>query len=304
MSRPLRPIGAGLSYHINARGNNRADTFLDDLDRLRFLEILAEVVSEFELDSWLYCLMSNHYHLVVRTRQPNLSLAVAYLNGTYARWWNKRHRRVGHMFQGRFKGQVVETGVYLVRLCRYVLLNPVRRNLCAHPADWPWSSYHALAGTRSSDCVDVESLLRQVDRENPEGARARLLDYVEPESDPEIAAFIRSDRRVIGTEAFASQFRALARAASKEVPARERRLGTPSLVDILADAVRRGDGLPGGVRRAHEASYTVSDIARSAGLARATVQRIVDGHPRVRRRPGTRRPSNTDLALADTQTQT
>jgi putative transposase len=279
-----------------ARGNNRMPIFLDDLDYVRFLEILGKTISKYEINAWLVCPMPNHFHLVFRTRQPNLSLAVGYLNGTYARWWNTRHGRVGHMFQGRFKAQVVEATVYLVRLCRYILLNPVRAGLCAHPDEWPWSSYHALAGTTSSDGVDVESLLCQVDRENPERARARLLDYVEPESDPDIAAFIRSDRRVIGSDTFAAQFRSVARRAPKEVPVRDRRVGTSALVEILADAVRRGEGLPGGVRRAHEASYSVSDIARCAGLARDTVQRIVNGRVRAARSPGTRRPSNADLA--------
>ena len=268
-----------------ARGNNKMAIFLDELDRLRFLSILAEVVLQFEIDSWLFCLMPNHFHLVFRTRRPNLSFAVKHLNGTYAQWWNKRHRRVGHIFQGRFKAQVVEASVYLVRLCRYVLLNPVRSGLCSHPAEWPWSSYRMLAGTTSSDCVDVGSLLRRVDEQNPEAVRARLLDYVAPDSDPEIAAFVRNDRRVIGTEAYAAQFRSLARVAAKEVPARDRRIGIPPLTGILADAVRRGEGLPGGVRRAHEARYSVTAIVECAGMSRDTVQRILDGRPRVRKRP-------------------
>jgi putative transposase len=279
-----------------ARGNNKMPIFLDDLDRARFLEMLEAIVSTYEIDLWLFCLMENHYHLVFRTRRPNLSLAVGCLNGRYARWWNKRHHRVGHMFQGRFKAQIVEASVYLVRLCRYVLLNPVRAGLCSHPAQWPWSSYRMLAGTTSSGGVDVESLLRQVDGEDPEIARARLLDFVEPDADPEIGAFIRSDRRVIGTHAYAARFRAIARAAPKEVPARDRRVGTPGLVEILADAVRRGEGLPGGVRLAHAASYSVSDIAECAGLARGTVQRMVDGRSGGRRMPGTPPRSNADLA--------
>lgn len=304
MSRPLRFQSAGLIYHVMARGNNKMPIFLDDLDYVRFLEILRDVVFKYELDFWHVCPMPNHFHLVFRTRRPNLSLAMASLNGKYAQWWNKRHSRVGHIFQGRFKAQVVEAAVYLVRLCRYVLLNPVRAGLCSHPAEWPWSSYRMLTGTTSCDWVDVESLLRQIDSENPEEARGRLLDYVEPESDPDIAAFIRSDRRVIGSDAFAAQFRSVARAAPKEVPARDRRVGTPGLVEILADAVRRGEGLPSGVRQAHDASYSMTDIAACAGLSRNTVQRIVGGRPCARRRPGTRRSSKTDLTPGDEQTQT
>jgi putative transposase len=304
MSRPLRIVGAGLVYHVVSRGNNKMDIFLDALDSARFLQILAEVVERFDVEVWLFCLMSNHFHLVTRTRQPNLSHAMKHLNGEYARWWNKRHRRVGHLVQGRFKAQIVETSVYLVRLCRYVLLNPVRRGLCAHPGDWPWSSYAMLAGTTPPGCVNVGALLARVDAEHGEAARGRLLDYVEPEADPDIAAFIRSDRRIIGTDAFAAQFRAAARAAAKEVPLREHRIGLPGLIDILADAVRRGDGLPGGVTRAHAAHYPVTEIARCAGLSRNTVQRILDGRPRRRRRPGTGRTTNADLTPEGQQTQT
>ena len=295
MSRPLRPQGADLIYHVMARGNNKMAIFLDDLDYARFLAILADVVSTFEIDCWVFCEMPNHSHLVIRTRRPNLSLAIGRLNGTYAQWWNKGHRRVGHIYQGRFKAQVVEASVYLVRLCRYVLLNPVRAGLCRHPKDWKWSSYHMLAGRTTSPCVQVESLLRHVDPEDIEAARARLIDYVDPEADPDIATFIRSDHRVIGTQPFAAQFRDRAGAASTEVPARDRRVGTPSLVEILADAVRQGEGLPGGIRRAHRgAHYSLTEIARCAGVSRETVQRIAQG-PRRRNRPGTQRPPTTDL---------
>lgn len=296
MSRPLRFQAAGLIYHVIARGNNRMAIFLDDLDYARFLEMLADVVAKFEIDSWVLCLMPNHYHLVLRTRRPNLSLAIRHLNGSYAQWWNKRHAHVGHVFQGRFKAQIVEASVYLVRLCRYVLLNPVRKGLCAHPEEWRWSSYKMLVGTASSPCVDVESLLRRVDEGDMEAVRRRLLDYVDPEADPDIAAFIRSDRRVIGTRAFAEQFRQRARAASKEVPVRDRRVGTPALVDILAEAVLQGDGLPEAVRRAHQtAGYSFAEIARCAGLSEKTVAKMTDARAPMQRRPGTRRRRIADL---------
>ncbi len=285
MSRPLRIQGPGLIYHVMARGNNRMPIFLDELDYERFLEILGHVVSRFEIDSWVFCVMPNHYHLVLRTRHANLSRAIRHLDGTYAQSWNKRHAHVGHVFQARFKAQVVEASAYLVRVCRYVLLNPVRAGLCADSGAWPWSSYKMLASRTLSPCVDVESLLRRVDESDIEAARARLLDYCHPAADPDIASFIRTDRRVIGSEKFCSQFHC--RALPREVPARERRLGTPALVDILADAVRRGQGLPGGIRRAHSsAGYSLTDIARCAGVSRETVSRIVNGRRRRHNRPG------------------
>ena len=304
MSRPIRFQGAGLVYHVMARGNNKMAIFLDDLDHARFLEMLADVVAEFEIDLWLYCDMPNHFHLVLRTRRPNLSLAMRHLNGRYAQWWNKRHAHIGHVFQGRFKAQVVETSVYLVRLCRYVLLNPVRAGLCSHPRDWPWSSYRNLVSGHSSAHVDVESLLRHVG-EDIASVRERLIAYVNPEADPEMAAFIRSDRRVIGTPAFAEQFREEARTASPEVPRKERRTGSPSLSAILAAAIRDGDGLAAGVRRAVESGgYGFSEIARCSGLSENTVARMAGSRRLVRRRPGTRKRRIGDLAPEPGGTET
>jgi putative transposase len=292
-------------YHVMARGNNKMVIFLDDLDRARFLEMLAKVVAAFEIDLWVFCLMTNHYHLVLRTRRANLSLAMRDLNGNYAQWWNKRHAHVGHVFQGRFKAQIVEASVYLVRLCRYVLLNPVRKGLCAHPEEWRWNSYTMLAGRASSSLVDVDSLLRRVDEGDMEAVRKRLLDYVDPEADPDIAAFIRSDRRVIGTPAFAEQFRQQARGASKEVPLRERRVGTPTLAEILAEAVLQGNGLPEAVRRAHQtAGYSFAEIARCAGLSEKSVAKIANSAATIQRRPGTRRRRIADLTPERGATQT
>lgn len=276
-----------------ARGNNKMAIFLDERDYARFLEILSEVVPDFAIDCWVFCVMPNHYHLVLRTRCANLSLAIRHLNGTYAQWWNRRHGHVGHVFQGRFKAQVVETSVYLWRLCRYVLLNPVRAALCREPGGWPWSSFHALTG-RTTSCVDIDSLLGMLDDGAGRDLHAALVDSIDRADDLEMTAFIRGDRRVIGTDGFAAQFRTRARAASKEVPARERRIGTPSLTEILAEAVREGAGLPGGIRRAHEsAGYALSDIARCAGLSPKAVSRILRGHES--RRPGTRLRPTLDL---------
>jgi REP element-mobilizing transposase RayT len=277
MSRPIRFQGAGLSYHVMTRGNNKMRIFLDDLDYAQFLGILGTVVEDYELDSWLFCVMPNHFHLVFRTRLPNLSLAMQQLNGTYAQWWNKRHARVGHIYQGRFKAQIIEECTYLLRLCRYVLMNPVRASLVAHPWEWRWSSYHALAGTEQG-CVDVPSLLRAIDPDTGETVRARLLEYVDHYADDEIANFLRRDRRVIGSEEFAARFKARARRASIEVPSRERQIGTEPLAQLLAAALQRGDGIHGGIRDAHAALYRMEDIATCAGVSLRTVQRVIGQH--------------------------
>jgi putative transposase len=280
MSRPLRFQGAGRIYHVMSRGNNKMQIYLDDLDYSRFLAILDDARERYELDMWLHCLMPNHYHLVLRTRRANLSLAIAHVNGTYGQWWNKRHRRVGHVYQGRFKAQVVEACTYLVRLCRYVLMNPVRSHLVSAPWRWKWSSYHALTGTGATG-IDVESLLTAIDPDQ-RVARTRLLEYVNGYSDDEMAALVRRDHRVIGSDEFAKQFAAEARRGSSEVPMRERRTGTAALVTLLADAVGRGAGLQAGAIEAYLAKYPIEAIAECAGLSPRSVQRLIDAHGTTR----------------------
>ncbi|MGB2875505.1 MAG: transposase [Gaiellaceae bacterium] len=133
----------GATYHVIVRGNARRWIFEDDHDRLGFFELLAGVLERYGWLLYAYCLMSNHYHLVVETPLANLSLGMRQLNGRYARRFNLRRQLEGHVFQARFRSILVENEPYLLELCRYVVLNPVRAALCEHPADWAWSSYNA-----------------------------------------------------------------------------------------------------------------------------------------------------------------
>ena len=116
----------GLTYHVTARGTGRMTIYRDDRDRRTFLHLLAAIVAPYRLHCLAYCLMDNHYHLVATTLDANLSRAIKHLNGTYAQWWNHRHGRPGHVFQGRFGAQVIEDDLYLLAACRYVVRNPVR----------------------------------------------------------------------------------------------------------------------------------------------------------------------------------
>ena len=276
MARPLRVQEAGLTYHVMSRGNAKMKIFVDDLDYARFLEIYAEAVDRYELDGLVMCLMPNHSHLVFRTRLANLSTAMHFVNGKYTQWWNRRHRRVGHVLQGRFKGQIVETGVYLRRLCGYVLRNPLRANLVAHPSQWPWSSYSALARNESTATTRLDALARALDPDMAPSCVALLLDSVDPDGEAEMADFVRNDRRIIGTDAFATRFRARAMKASREVPLRERRIGSPSLPMLLAESIQRGERLDGGVRTAAAAGHSLTEIAQCAGLSPRTVAKLVN----------------------------
>ncbi len=146
MARPLRIEFPGAVYHVTSRGDRREAVFVDDADRLGFLDVLSLGLARFDAQVLAYCLMGNHYHLVVFTRQANLSLLMRHLNGVYTQHFNRRHRVVGHLLQGRFKGILVDREADLLELCRYVELNPVRASLTETAGGWAWSSYRAHVG--------------------------------------------------------------------------------------------------------------------------------------------------------------
>ncbi|HXV35106.1 MAG TPA: transposase [Gaiellaceae bacterium] len=146
MPRRPREQAPGGIYHVTSRGNRGQATFVADNDRVRFLGLLEAVSRKASWTVHAYCLMQNHYHLVVEIGEPTLSSGLQRLNGAYAQAFNRRHGYIGHLFQGRFHSVRVETDPHLLELARYLPLNPVRARLCDDPADWPWSSYRATLG--------------------------------------------------------------------------------------------------------------------------------------------------------------
>ena len=146
MSRPLRLEFAGALYHVTARGNAREDIFRDDEDRATFLDLLGREIAQQRWRLYAYCLMGNHYHLLIETPEPNLTRGMQRLNQVYTQRFNRRHRRVGHVLQGRYKAIVVDKDSYFKELIRYVVLNPVRAKMVRLPERWEWSSYRATAG--------------------------------------------------------------------------------------------------------------------------------------------------------------
>lgn len=147
MSRPLRLEFPNALYHVTSRGNRREAIYEDDEDRSAFLRILETVIADY---NWLchgYCLMDNHYHLIIETPDGNLSQGMRQLNGVYTQASNRRHGLSGHLFQGRYKAILVNKDHYLLELSRYVVLNPLRaKGMVNRPEDWPWSSYSAMTG--------------------------------------------------------------------------------------------------------------------------------------------------------------
>jgi len=145
MARQWRIEYEGALYHILSRGNQQQDIFLADGDRHRFLDVMGEMSDRFEVDIIAYVLMDNHYHILLRTKNPNLSKSMQWMGTTYTRRFNLKHLRSGHLFQGRYKSIIVENDAYLLRLSYYIHRNPLRAGLVQRLADYPWSSYPAYA---------------------------------------------------------------------------------------------------------------------------------------------------------------
>jgi len=146
MTRPLRLEFSGALYHVTSRGDGREAIFLDNEDREIFLGVLSSVCERFNWCVHAYCLMDNHYHLLIETPDANLSKGMRQLNGVFTQSFNRKHKRVGHVFQGRYKAIIVQKESYLLELARYIVLNPVRAGMVRSAKDWPWSSYRKTAG--------------------------------------------------------------------------------------------------------------------------------------------------------------
>ena len=178
--------------------------FLDDRDYRQFVFLLGENVSAFQLKCWNYCAMPNHYHATLQPTLPNLSEAIRRLNSEYAQWWNRRHGRVGHVFQGRFKDQIVDRENYMLTLSRYVVLNPVRASLCKRPEEWYWSSYQATMGFFPAPTfLSTELTLGLFGPGDVAMLRARFsATLAAGVNDAALTDRIRSNERILGDAAF------------------------------------------------------------------------------------------------------
>ncbi len=179
MSRALRIEYPGAFYHVMHRGNAGEDLFKSPGDREKFIEYISKAVDRYELKIHTYCLMTNHYHLLIETPQPNLSQAVKWVNVSYAAYFNRKWRRVGHLFQGRFKAILVDADEYLKHLSRYIHLNPMRANLVEHPREYKWSSYPIFSGyVKPPPWLETNCLLSLFGKDRNK-AKQRYRNFVE-----------------------------------------------------------------------------------------------------------------------------
>mgnify|MGYP001593392467 CR=1 FL=1 len=280
MARSTRIEFAGAWYHVMSRGVARMPTFLDDDDRRAFLAMVGRLVAEGALETHAFCLMPNHYHLLLRTPAGNLARWIRHLNGDYARRFNARHRRVGHVWQGRYKAILVEDGAYLREVSRYIHLNPNRAKITRPAERYPWSSYrNFVGGPAAVDWVETGTLLGEFD-----GDRAAYRAYVEAgKGEKAVSPFERAHAGlVLGGEAFVR--RVLARLAGRRGDVPEpalraiRRQARPS-AEAVDEVVARLFAEVGPARRRRLAMYAErlysplrpSEIARRHGRSPAAV---------------------------------
>jgi putative transposase len=270
MARPLRVQFPGAVYHVMSRGNARGDVFVDDHDRREFLRSLWRIAERLDWWVWAYCLMDNHYHLLVQTAAPNLGRGMHDLNGAYSLVFNRRHDRVGHVFQGRYKAIVVDHESYLRELVRYIVLNPVRSHGCASAADWRWSSYRATMGQTSAPARLITGAVLRPYGPQPGEARRAFAEFVQAGlsvPDPTIGHRLRT---VIGREPFIARVAEHAPPPSPEVP-RVERAWTP-----LEAFEREGPVRDDAIRAAYATgAYTQAAIARYFGLDYSWISRII-----------------------------
>ncbi len=273
MARPLRIEFAGALYHVTSRGDRREAICDDDEDRAAFLDVLSEVIKRYNWICHAYCLMTNHYHLVIETVDGNLSQGMRQLNGVYTQASNRRHQRVGHLFQGRFKGILVDEDAYLTELSRYVVLNPVRAGMVKAVAEWHWSSYRSMIGEVPVPAwLSVDRLLGQFG-DTRKAAQRRYRSFVEEGTGVHIWEGLRQ-QMYLGDEKFVGRMQAHAKVEGDllSFPKIQRRRPTASVQEIAAGFTNRDAAV---ISAYVTGAYSYREIAEHFGVHPSTIGRIV-----------------------------
>lgn len=280
MSRPLRLEFPGAIYHVTSRGDRREPIYRDDGDRMAHLKVLEQATDRFDAQLLAYCQMGNHYHLVLHTRQANLSRFMRHMNGVYTQRFNRRHGLVGHLLQGRFKAILVDRDAYLLSLCRYVERNPLAAGLVPHPADWPWSSCRAHLGMAPTPAwLDSDGLhgylLGHTLRSSADRKRAtsRYAELIQQDDCGGLWQQGLRNQVFLGDEEFVR--RSLDAHApmrkSAEVPRLQHKLPVS-----LAELLESGESRDQAVHAAYTTyGFTMTQLAQELGLSVSRISRIV-----------------------------
>jgi REP element-mobilizing transposase RayT len=267
---------AGALYHVTARGNERRNIFLGNVDddREAFIDVLAKTCERFKWICHAYCLMTNHYHLLVETPDANLSKGMRQLNGVFTQHVNRSHCRVGHLFQGRFKAILVERDSYLLELGRYVVLNPVRAGIVRTPSEWPWSSYRATAQEEPAAPFLATDWLLRAFADTREDAVAGYRRFVAEGIGATSPWHALKGQIYLGSEQFVERMQALIdyKQPLREIPKRQRRAPAKPLACYASRYTQRDRALAEAYR---SGAYSMQAIAEHFGVSRMTVSRAV-----------------------------
>jgi putative transposase len=281
VTRPLRIEYAGAVYHITSRGNDKKAVFKDDLDRINFLNTLQHVNKRYNWLCHAYCMMDNHYHLLIETPDGNLSLGMRQLNGVYTQLFNKRHQRTGHLFQGRYKSILIQKDSHLLEVCRYVVLNPVRARMVERPDAWKWSSYRATAGRESpAPCLTADWILGQFSRTRV-SAEQKYRQFVEWGIGKDTIWREVKGQSILGEDDFVEGLISLIKKHQDipEIPKSHRYVNRPSLdkifpKNVILDKRKRDKKIIDAVQKY---GYTQQQIAAHLHMHYSTISNLVRG---------------------------
>jgi len=278
VARPLRIEYDGAVYHITSRGNARKPIYKADEDRRIFLEVLHRVNMRYNWLCHAYCLMNNHYHLIIETPDGNLSRGMRQLNGLYTQLFNKRHNRVGHILQGRYKAILIQKESHLLEASRYVVLNPVRAKAIKHPDEWKWSSYRGTAGKeKPHPCLTKDWILGQFGSKRRQSEK-KYREFVMAGIGGEKIWKDVKGQSILGEDEFIERFLNHVKGYEevKEIPKSQRYIGRPGLAELLKGTRGRKEISKKAKEAIEKYGYSQKEIADYLGIHYSTVSRMVN----------------------------
>lgn len=281
MARPLRIEYPGALYHVTSRGNAKAKIFVDDSDHKAFLAVLGFVVKRFNWLCHAYCLMGNHYHLLIETPEANLSRGMRQLNGIYTQKFNWKHHRSGHLLQGRYKAILVDKDEYLLELARYLMLNPVRAGMAESPEEYAWSSYRATVGKeKGPDFLTTDWLLARFG-ERRRKAQKRFSDFVKAGMKSRTSPWTKLKGQIyLGDDSFVESLLrdfSGSRGNLREIPKKQIYANRPGLNELFkGDARSNKRERNRAIYKAHvDKKYKLQEIGDYLSMHYASISRIV-----------------------------
>lgn len=281
MARQMRVEYPGAIYHVTSRGNEKKAIFYEDYDRNCFLDILADVVKRYLWICHGYCLMPNHYHLIIETREGNLSRGMRQLNGVYSQKFNATYSRVGHLVQGRYKAILIDRENYLLELCRYIVLNPVRAKIVTKPEDYFWSSYRITAALQKCpDFLTIDWILKQFG-EQSEYAQQNYIKFVYDGIDAISPWKDLRGQIILGKNSFIQTIDALIKqnADTLDIPKKQRYVSRESPIKLvtLNSKIAASQSRNKIIHMLHyENGIAVNQIAKIFSLHPSTISKIIN----------------------------